>query len=145
MKAENERKSDCREVLTGKSDRRTFLKALTAAAGSAALTTGCMSAVEAAGGEELKLRWQEFFKKNYRLMTQEEKDATVARLERLAKLQSGMDIQMGSYLPLEGVLWLTVAMGLLRVGLGRTILLFAFVLFAVWVVVFSAGAILVSF
>lgn len=48
-------------------------------------------------------------------------------------------------LPIQGVLWLAVAMGLLRVGLGRTILLFAFVLFAVWVVVFSAGAILVSF
>jgi hypothetical protein len=48
-------------------------------------------------------------------------------------------------LPIQGVLWLVVAMGLLRVGLGRTILLFAFVLFAVWVVVFSAGAILVSF
>lgn len=48
-------------------------------------------------------------------------------------------------LPLQGLLWLAVAMATLRVGFGRTILLFAFVLFAVWVVVFSAGAILVSF
>ena len=105
MKAENENIPDCAEVMTGKSDRRTFLKALTAAAGSAALITGCMPAVEAAGGEELKLRWQEFFKKNYRLMTQEEKDATVARLERLAKLRGDMDIQVGSYPPLDGVLY----------------------------------------
>ncbi len=37
--------------------------------------------------EELSLRWKEYFKKNYRLMTQEEKDATVQRLEQLAKIK----------------------------------------------------------
>jgi molybdopterin-containing oxidoreductase family iron-sulfur binding subunit len=53
----------------------------------------------------MKLRWQEFFKENYRLMTQDEKDQTVARLERLAKLQNGIDTQMSSQPPLEGVLY----------------------------------------
>jgi molybdopterin-containing oxidoreductase family iron-sulfur binding subunit len=38
-------------------------------------------------------------------MTQEEKDATIARLERLAKLQKNLDIQMSSDAPLEGVLY----------------------------------------
>ena len=53
----------------------------------------------------MKLRWQEFFKKNYRLMSQEEKDKTIARLERLAKLQDGIDIQMSNLPPIDGVLY----------------------------------------
>ncbi len=94
-------------MLDKKSSRRTFLKGLSigAAAGSAALTAGCIGSVEAASSEELQLRWQEFFKKNYRLMTQEEKDETVARLERLAKLRDNIDLQMGSDPPLDGVLY----------------------------------------
>ncbi|MEJ2057614.1 MAG: 4Fe-4S dicluster domain-containing protein [Desulfofustis sp.] len=88
-------------------NRRAFIKSLSiaAAAGSAALTTGCVPGADAASSEELKLRWQEFFKKNYRLMTQEEKDATVRRLERLAKLRNDLDIQMAAHPPLESVLY----------------------------------------
>lgn len=95
------------KLLTGKSSRRTFIKSLSiaAAAGSAALTVGCIPDAQGAGSEEFKLRWQEFFKKNYRLMTQEEKDETVRRLERLAKLRDDVDLQMGSYPPLDGVLY----------------------------------------
>ncbi|MGW8161970.1 MAG: 4Fe-4S dicluster domain-containing protein, partial [Desulfobulbales bacterium] len=90
-----------------KRDRRTFIKqlSLAAAAGSAMLASGCIPPAEAGTAEELKLKWQEFFKKNYRLMTQEEKDATVARLERLAKLNNDLDLQIGSYPPLKGVLY----------------------------------------
>ena len=70
------------------------------------MATGCLPSAEAAPStEEVKLRWQEFFKKNYRLMTQEEKDATVARLERLAKIQHDLDIQMSSQPPLDNVLY----------------------------------------
>ncbi len=108
MTADNDKTASGQNIMDKKSDRRTFLKGLsvTAAAGSAALTSGCVPSVEAASSEELKLRWQEFFKKNYRLMTQEEKDATVARLERLAKLgNNNLNIQMGSYPPLENVLY----------------------------------------
>lgn len=95
------------EFLSGESDRRSFIKGLSfaAAAGSAALTTGCIPSAEGATTEEMKLRWQEFFKENYRLMTQEEKDETVARLERLAKVQKGLDVQMSSQSPLDGVLY----------------------------------------
>jgi len=97
----------CLAFLSGKSSRRTFLKGLSiaAAAGSAALTTGCIPDETMISSEELKLRWQEFFKKNYRLMTQQEKDETVARLERLAKLHDDLDVQMSSQPPLENVLY----------------------------------------
>ena len=95
------------ESLAGESDRRSFLKNLsigTAAAG-AALMTGCVPGADAAANGELRLRWQEFFKKNYRLMTQEEKDATVDRLERLASLRDNLDLQIGNEPPLPKVLY----------------------------------------
>jgi hypothetical protein len=45
----------------------------------------------------------------------------------------------------QGALWLGAAAATLRVGFGRTVLLFAFVLFSLTLVVFTAGAILMSF
>lgn len=102
------RPKDFAEALQEKSSRRSFLKGLSigAAAVSASLVTGCVpDRADAATGEELRLRWQEYFKKNYRLMTQEEKDQTVSRLERLAALRDGMELQIGSEPPVEKVLF----------------------------------------
>lgn len=100
-------KAEKLKFLEDKTNRRTFLKGLSiaAAAGSAALTAGCVPNADAKTSEEAKLRWQEFFKKNYRLMTQEEKDATVSRLERLSKLKTDIDVQMTSDSPIPGVLY----------------------------------------
>ena len=86
--------------------RREFLKGAAAAAalGSAAMVSGCGTGL-LGSGEELKLRWQEYLKKNYRLMTAAEKEETVERLEKLAKMKRGVDIQMGSKEPIEGVLF----------------------------------------
>ncbi|BCO08616.1 hypothetical protein GF1_09920 [Desulfolithobacter dissulfuricans] len=88
-----------------KSSRRDFMKnmSIAAAAGSAGLVVGGCSGSKAT--EEMGLKWEEYFKKHYRLMTQEEKDETVARLERLAKLQRGIDIQMSNQEPRENVLY----------------------------------------
>lgn len=86
--------------------RREFLKGAVkvAALGSAAMATGCST--EAFGSsEELRLKWKEYFKKNYRLMTREEKEETVRRLERLAKLKQGLDIKMSTKGPIEDVLF----------------------------------------
>ena len=86
-------------MLEKKSTRRSFMKKLSiaAAAGSAGLVTG--GCVSLDGTEEMGLKWEEYFKKNYRLMTQEEKDETVARLERLFKLQHNEDIQISNQEP----------------------------------------------
>ncbi len=86
--------------------RRDFLKSAVrvAALGSATMAAGCGTAA-LGSKEELALQWQEYFKKHYRLMTQEEKDETVRRLEKLAKLQTETDIQVGSYGPLKDVLY----------------------------------------
>ncbi len=86
--------------------RRDFLKstATLAAIGGAALISGCGS--KASGSNEvLGLRWNEYFKKNYRLMTRKEKNETVKRLERLAKIRKGVDIQVSSKAPIDQVLF----------------------------------------
>ena len=86
--------------------RREFLKGVAKAAtlGGAAMLSGCSSGMFGSK-EELSLQWQEYFKKNYRLMTQEEKVETVRRLERLAKMKRGVDVQMSTKAPIENVLF----------------------------------------
>jgi len=86
--------------------RREFLKGAVKAAalGGAAMASGCGSGF-LGSSEEASLKRQEFFKKHYRLMTQEEKDETVRRLERLAKIRKGVNVQMSSKEPIEGVLF----------------------------------------
>jgi len=86
--------------------RREFLKGAVkvAALGSASMATGCGTEVFGSS-EDLQLRWKEYFKKNYRLMTQEERGETVRRLERLAKLKRNVDIQMSTKGPIEDVLF----------------------------------------
>ena len=71
--------------------RREFLKGSVKAAalGGAVMASGCGNGLMGSK-EEMALRFQEYFKRNYRLMTQEEKDETVRRLERLAKLKRGV-------------------------------------------------------
>jgi Fe-S-cluster-containing dehydrogenase component len=92
-------------VLERKTSRRSFLKgmSLAAAAGSAGLVVGGCGG--AASSEEMGLQWEEYFKKNYRLMSREEKDETVARLERLAKLRYNLDVQIDNREPVERVLF----------------------------------------
>ncbi len=99
--------TNAQDVMDTSSSRRTFIKSLSlaAAAGSAALATGCIPDAGAGSTEEMKIRWQEFFKKNYRLMSQKEKDDTVSRLERLAKLHDDMQVQVGNEAPIENVLY----------------------------------------
>lgn len=94
------------DILEKKSTRRSFIKKLSiaAAAGSAGLVTG--GCVGGSGTtEELGLKWEEYFKKNYRMMTDKEKDETVTRLEKLAKLQDDVNIQMSNQEPHEKVLF----------------------------------------
>lgn len=87
--------------------RRGFLKtaAKATAVGGAALLTGCQVPGLLGSREEFAIQFQEYFKKHYRLMTQDEKEATVARLERLAKLKKDVNVQISTKEPLEGVLY----------------------------------------
>ncbi|RUM37235.1 MAG: 4Fe-4S dicluster domain-containing protein [Desulfobulbus sp.] len=103
-KKEGQMKPD--DIPEEKSTRRTFIKKLSiaAAAGSAGLVTGgCVGGDNTT--EKLGLKWEEYFKKNYRMMTDKEKKETVTRLEKLAKLEDDLNIQMSTQEPREKVLF----------------------------------------
>ncbi len=90
-----------------KMNRRTFLKgtASAAIAGGAALTTGCKGKGLLGSSEAFALEFQEYFKKHYRLMTQAERNQTVSRLERIAKLKKNIEIDVDTTGPQENVLY----------------------------------------
>ncbi len=92
-------------ILSKKSNRRKFLKNTVQAAAVGGAITMPGSAEAGLMGENSLLKWKEFFKKNYRLMSQEEKDSTVSRLEQIAKERYGVDVQMSNKGPEEHVLY----------------------------------------
>jgi len=55
--------------------------------------------------EELSLQFKEYLKKKNRLMTKQEKEETVRRLERLAKIKHGVNVQRSTRPPIENVLY----------------------------------------
>jgi Fe-S-cluster-containing dehydrogenase component len=84
-------------VLQKRIDRR---RALGILLGGAAVGTQAVSAcapmnpLSGAQREQRLLQWQEYIKRHYRYMTDEERADTIARLERLARLQRGVDVQI---------------------------------------------------
>ena len=89
-------------------DRR---RALGILLGGAAVGAQAMSAcrpLSAATPEEQELKqlkWLEYIKRNYRVMTEAERAATIARLERIGKLQRGLDLRIQSTPAQPGVLF----------------------------------------
>ena len=75
-------------------DRRRALGMLfgAVAAGSQAAGACAPLGVTDEEGEAALLRWEEYFKGHFRLMSDSEKAETIGRLERLAKLGSGRDV-----------------------------------------------------
>jgi len=51
------------------------------------------------------LEWEEYFKGNFRLMSDQEKAATIRRLERLAELRRGEEVSIRGDGPLPGVVY----------------------------------------
>lgn len=90
-----------------KISRRKFMKGAAAATvtGGAALASGCSPTGLLGGTGNLALEFQEYFKKHYQLMTPEEREDTVKRLEKLAKRKQNLDIKISTDNPLENVLY----------------------------------------
>lgn len=101
MKPFKSNQSDTDQPCSADSGRRQFLKAAvtTAAACGTIALTGC------GPDSRFGLKWQEYFKKNYRLMSDKEKLATVDRLERLARIDRSIDVQIGTDGPPNNVLF----------------------------------------
>ena len=95
-------------VLQKRVDRRRALGILLGGAAVGAQAISACSPMAAATDEEREaklLQWQEFIKKNYRVMTDVERADTIARLERLARVKRGLDVRIQSTPAQPGVMF----------------------------------------
>jgi Fe-S-cluster-containing dehydrogenase component len=89
-------------------DRRRALGMMLGATAAASQVASACSPLSGATEEEREARlleWEEYFKGNFAVMTDEEKAATVRRLERLAKLRRGVDVHVSTTEAQPGVLF----------------------------------------
>ncbi len=95
------------QVFDVKMDRRSAFKKLTASLliGAGAVSTSCSVVAGDETKEKAQIDWEEQFKGNYKLMNDEEKNATVERLVRSYQLRTGKNISMSSKNAEEDVLF----------------------------------------
>ncbi|HSA55151.1 MAG TPA: 4Fe-4S dicluster domain-containing protein [Gemmatimonadaceae bacterium] len=89
-------------------DRRRALHVLLggAAAGAQAVSACTSSSAATEAEREARvLQWQEYIKRNYRFMTDEERGETIDRLERLTKLRTGADVSIQTTAAQPGVVF----------------------------------------
>ncbi|MFQ5568861.1 MAG: 4Fe-4S dicluster domain-containing protein [Rhodothermales bacterium] len=97
-------KSGMQQVFEKQVDRRTAVGTLASAllAGLGMVQAACNPL---SSSERSRLKWEEYFKGNFRLMTDEEKEETVRRLERLHEINTGTAIDMKTTGARSGVLY----------------------------------------
>ncbi len=99
--------NDLNELKDKNLTRRSAIKKMAAgtllAAGAVSAAKNPLSDSDKARKRNLEL--QEFIKKNYKVMTKEEKLATVKRLEEIAKLKHNVDVNISSKDAIPGVLF----------------------------------------
>ncbi len=95
------------QVFDVKMDRRTAFRKLTASLliGAGAVSTSCSAVIDNETKEKAQIDWEEQFKGNYKLMTDEEKQSTIKRLMRSYELRTGKNINMTAENPEEDVLF----------------------------------------
>ena len=89
-------------------NRRRALTILAGGVAAGAQALGACSPLGAATDEAREarvLQWQEYIKRNYRLMTDAERAETIARLERLARIRQGVDVSIQSTPAQPGVVY----------------------------------------
>ncbi len=86
--------------------RRGLLKSM-GAAGAAISVAGASTALAATAMDDQTFQDSvaEFFQQHYQLMTREEIHATIMRLERQAKRQTGVEVKIGNTPPIRGVVF----------------------------------------
>ena len=85
--------------------RRGFLQKAGKGAVSTAALAGAAALMSGSDEAEAKGTWAEYFQKNYRLMTEDEKRESVVRLERRYSEQFGKRLTVDTTPPMEGVLF----------------------------------------
>lgn len=101
------RPSGFQQLLEREVDRRTALATVAGAlaAGLGLMQTACNPLASAAEREKARLNWEAYFQGNFRLMSDEEKEQTVRRLERLHELNTGKRIGVSAAGAREKVLY----------------------------------------
>jgi molybdopterin-containing oxidoreductase family iron-sulfur binding subunit len=102
----DERKG-AQQLLDKKLPRRSFLKGMSASAGAGAslMALGATNLIDEDSKKKAALKWEEFFKGNYRVMTDAEKKASVKRLEELSQMNRNQNVSISSDEALDGVLF----------------------------------------
>ncbi|WP_027137350.1 4Fe-4S dicluster domain-containing protein [Gaetbulibacter saemankumensis] len=95
------------QVFDVKMDRRTAFRKLTASLliGAGAVNTSCNVLSSDESKEKAQIDWEEQFKGNYKLMTDDEKKGTVDRLVRSYQMRTGKTVSMSSKNAEEDVLF----------------------------------------
>ncbi len=91
--------ADTASVLQKRVDRRRALGMLIGGMAVGSQAVSACAPLSAMSDEEKEIKllaWQEYIKGNYRFMTEEERGATIARLERVAQVKRGADVRMQS-------------------------------------------------
>ncbi len=86
-------------------NRRQALTTMAGFLGGATLTLAAPNLNGATTEEEKSLRFDEYFRKNYREMSQQEKMQTIERLERLSQIKYGVNAQISSQEAKKNVLF----------------------------------------
>ncbi|MDP2088163.1 MAG: 4Fe-4S dicluster domain-containing protein [Flavobacteriaceae bacterium] len=95
------------QITSENTDRRSALKKITAGlvAGVGIASTSCSVFSEDHEKEASQMSWDEFFKKNYKIMSDEERVQTIQRLESLYEKKTGNTINISHQGPMEDVLY----------------------------------------
>ena len=104
----NTQAEDDGTVLQKRVDRRRALGILLGGAAVGAQALSACSPVAPVSDEEREaklLQWQEYIKKNYRFMTDAERADTIARLERLAKIKTNVEVRIQATPAQPGVMF----------------------------------------
>ncbi|WP_422358970.1 sulfate reduction electron transfer complex DsrMKJOP subunit DsrO [Reichenbachiella sp.] len=86
------------QVFDKKSDRRDAIRKLSLGllTGAGLVNSSCSVTASDTKKEKAELNWEEYFKGNFRLMTEDEKQGTVDRLTRLYEINKGSTINLSA-------------------------------------------------
>lgn len=95
------------QVANKKMSRRGAFSAITKGllAGAGLAQAACSATSSGEDRDKSQMKWEEYFKKNYRLMSDEEKEGTVDRLTRLYEMRTGKHVNIDTAGAQEQVLY----------------------------------------
>jgi molybdopterin-containing oxidoreductase family iron-sulfur binding subunit len=104
---ESSEEKGAKQLLDREMGRRNFLKGAAGSVGVGAslMAMGAPSLLDKKTREKAGLKWEEYFKGNYRVMSKEERLASIERLEKLALLNDNQKVSISGAEPIPGTLF----------------------------------------